>query len=199
VIRLDPSLAAAWRAARPFPHVIVDGLLSVEDLSALRQAVAREPHFPGHGELYEHMASGEPMTHPTLRAMQDALGAPETLAAVAAITGRAVSRVDMRSYVYLAGSYLLPHTDHRPDPGDARQVAYAFYLMPGETFDGGALELFACDVEGGEIVATRPETAIAPRENRLVLFDVSPLSLHQVREVTRGGRVSLAGWFYPAR
>ncbi len=33
--------------------------------------------------------------------------------------------------------------------------------------------------------------------NRLVVFDVSDVSLHQVREVLAGLRISLAGWFYP--
>ena len=34
-----------------------------------------------------------------------------------------------------------------------------------------------------------------PRENRIVIFEVTPASLHQVREVVRGARVSLSGWF----
>jgi len=38
---------------------------------------------------------------------------------------------------------------------------------------------------------------IEPRANRLVVFDVSDGSLHQVREVVSGLRISLAGWFYP--
>ena len=30
-----------------------------------------------------------------------------------------------------------------------------------------------------------------------VVFEVGDLSLHQVREVTSGLRISLSGWFYP--
>jgi len=46
--------------------------------------------------------------------------------------------------------------------------------------------------------AHRDESArlIEPRPNRLVVFDVSDVSLHQVREVVGGLRISLAGWFY---
>jgi len=46
-------------------------------------------------------------------------------------------------------------------------------------------------------VATEPAGQIEPRPNRLVVFEVSEASLHQVREVIGGLRISLAGWFYP--
>ncbi len=57
--------------------------------------------------------------------------------------------------------------------------------------------MFACEVERGEIVATTSARVIEPRANRIVFFEVSDASLHQVREVLAGLRVSLAGWFYP--
>ena len=46
-----------------------------------------------------------------------------------------------------------------------------------------------------EVVEDRAEL-VEPRPNRLVVFEVSELSLHQVREVMSGLRLSLAGWFY---
>jgi Rps23 Pro-64 3,4-dihydroxylase Tpa1-like proline 4-hydroxylase len=60
---------------------------------------------------------------------------------------------------------------------------------------GGELDLYRCDVAGGAIVRTAIEKTISPRPNRCVLFAVDRLSLHRVREVTAGGRLSLAGWF----
>jgi len=192
-----PALTAAWRAARPFPHVIIDDLISEDDLAKLRVAVSQEPHNFNADHFYEMMGSALPMMQPALRELEAALGAPEGLAAVAAISGKRVTRVEMRSYVYLAGSFLLPHSDFHHDL--ERQVAYAYYLVPRETSTGGELELFECDLEGDDIVATRPALTIEPRANRMVLFDVSPGSLHQVREVTAGGRVSLSGWFSGSR
>lgn len=62
---------------------------------------------------------------------------------------------------------------------------------------GGELELFRCATEAGELVETVSARVIGPRANRLVVFEVGDLSLHQVREVTGGLRISLAGWFYP--
>jgi Rps23 Pro-64 3,4-dihydroxylase Tpa1-like proline 4-hydroxylase len=188
-----PALTAAWRAARPFPHVVVDDVLPEDKLQQLRVAVSREPHTPNVDHFYEMMGSGLPVLHPVLFDFATALGAPDALGAIEAISGKRLGSVEMRSYVYLAGSFLLPHSDCRSDLD--RRVAYAYYLLPRETSVGGELELYECDLEGDEVVATRSSTVIEPRGNRLVIFDVSPTTLHQVREVTHGGRVSLSGWY----
>jgi len=185
-----PSLRASFEGARPFPHVVLDALISDEALGQLAQAVAAEPHWPNRGELFEMMASAESVQHPTLRAFEASLG--ENLGAIEAITGRKVGRVDLRSYVYLPGSYLLPHSDCQEREG--RLVAWSFYLRTRGVV-GGELELFEAEMEGQYPRSTRPAGRIEPRENRLVLFAVSPASLHQVREVLSGARISLSGWF----
>jgi Rps23 Pro-64 3,4-dihydroxylase Tpa1-like proline 4-hydroxylase len=193
--RWDPAaLAASWRAARPFPYVVIDDLVPEPRLQQLRAAVSREPHGPNVTDLYEMMASASTVSSPVLKEFQAALGAPDALAAISAICGKTLGRVEMRSYVYLAGSYLLPHSDCREEIG--RLVAFAYYLLPRESSVGGELELFSVETEDGEIVRTAPAGTIEPRGNRVVLFEVSPTSLHQVREVTEGGRCSLSGWFY---
>jgi Rps23 Pro-64 3,4-dihydroxylase Tpa1-like proline 4-hydroxylase len=101
----------------------------------------------------------------------------------------------MRAYAYRPGHYLLPHTDHRD--GLTRQLAYAYYLPTPEPPRGGELELFACELRDGELVSTVSAAVIEPRPNRIAIFDVGDASLHQVREVVGGLRLSLAGWFYP--
>jgi Rps23 Pro-64 3,4-dihydroxylase Tpa1-like proline 4-hydroxylase len=186
------ALGEAWRRARPFPHVVVDALVPDTALAELRDAVAKEPHWPNHDEIYDMMRSGEPMAHPTLCAFQAELGSAAALATVRAVTGKPVERIEMRSYVFMPGNYLLPHTDCQSQVG--RKVAFAYYLWNGP-LEGGELDLFDCDVANGRITASRPGTTILPQPNRLVLFDVSLASLHQVREVTIGARLSLSGWF----
>ena len=193
--RWDPGeLRARWLAARPFPHVILDDLLPDERLIALRNAVAREPHTPNVEHFYEMMASGMTVQHEVLRDFAASLASEPALGFVRAVSGKPVTRVELRSYVYLAGSFLLPHSDHRDGVG--RLVAYAYYLLPRESSSGGELELFECDLVDGDVAATLPAGTIEPRGNRMVVFEVSPASLHQVREVTAGGRVSLSGWFF---
>ena len=152
--------------------------------------MAAEPHWPDFGELHHFAGSAPSLQQPTLQRLAAALGAPELLAAVAAVTGHLVRRVEARSYVYVPGSYLLPHTDCNPE----RAVSFALYLSPRQGCEGGELELFGATTEEGEIVATAPAVTIEPLPGRLVLLDVSPLSLHQVREVLAGHRASIAGW-----
>jgi len=188
------ALAAAWRTGAPFAHAAVDDLLGEDALAALRAGVAREPHWPNRGEIYEMMAAAAP-TQPALRAFVDTLGGAAVRAAVGAVSGRELRRADGSSYVYLAGSYLLPHTDHRA--GIDRKVAWIYYLSDDDAYTGGELDLYRCRVDGGgEIVATELARTIAPRRNRLLLLDVGTTTLHAVREVRSGARVSLAGWFY---
>lgn len=186
------ALARAWSTAQPFPHVVLDDLVAPETLQTLLLAVSQEPHYPNRGEIYDFMASGPEVVHPTLRAFQAALSAPEMLEAVRAISGRAVASADLRSYVYMPGSYLLPHADSRASL--RRLVAFAYYLYTKEC-EGGELELFTCEMNGDEVVHATPAQRIEPRDNRVVLFDVTPASLHQVREVLAGHRISLTGWY----
>lgn len=187
----EAQLARAWRAAQPFPHVVIDDLAPPP---ALMDILEEEPVERYEGDIFAFEATApEPQT--------DAFAAVRTAFAAALapplsrITGKAVQRVDMRAYAYRVGHYLLPHTDHRE--GLARALAYAYYLPSPEPPTGGELEMYACRVEAGEIVATDSALVIEPRANRLVVFDVGDLSLHQVREVLGGLRLSLAGWFYP--
>lgn len=189
--KLD-ELARAWATASPFPYVVIDDVVEPETLATLLGAVGQEPHWRNLGEIYDFMASGETVTHPVLRELHAELGSPPVLEAIRAISGRPVTKADLRSYVYVPGSYLLPHADSRASIG--RLVAFAYYLWT-EGCEGGELELFACEMTGDELVSARPVQRLAPRANRLVLFDVTNASLHQVREVLAGSRVSLTGWF----
>lgn len=191
----DPGLAAAWRAARPFPHVVIDGLVSEDARATLLAAMEDEPAGEIHDEIFEMTASAPKVEDPRFRRFQAALESAPVLAAITALCGKPVRKVDLRAFAYGPGHYLLPHTDHQDNVG--RVVAYAFYLDTLHALAGGELALFDCTLTGAEITATRVSKTIAPRPNRLVLFEVGSASLHEVREVTHGLRLSLAGWFYP--
>ncbi len=190
------SLAERWREATPFPHAVIDRALEPARVAGLVAALDAEPAERIVDDIYEVMATAEPPVHAELRAFLDELGAPETLARVARISGKSVSRADLRGYAYHAGHFLLPHADYREGLG--REVAYAIYLAaePKGELVGGELELFRARSENGVIVDTEPVRRIRPLPGRMVLFEVSDTSLHQVREVMHGTRVSLAGWFY---
>lgn len=188
------DLAATFRDARPFPYVVIDNLVDALWMEQLVRAYADEPATHIHDEIFEMMASGASFEEPVLGAFREAFSAPPVLAAISSITGTTITRVSMRAQAFFAGHYLLPHTDHQRDVG--RAVAYAFYLDTPETVTGGELELFDGVFADGEFVSTTPAVRIAAIPNRLVLFDVGDRSLHQVREVIGGVRLSLSGWFY---
>jgi len=183
--RDEAALAAEWRAAQPFPHVVIDEVVDPASFAELFAILEEEPVERYTNDLYTFDATApEPVTaaFAELRAEFARVLAP----GLARITGKDVARAEMRAYAYRAGDYLLPHADHITEL--RRQLAYAYYLPSPEPPVGGELELFA------GVTSAR---VIEPRANRIAVFDVSDVSLHQVREVMTGMRLSLAGWLYP--
>ncbi|MBX3159336.1 MAG: 2OG-Fe(II) oxygenase [Deltaproteobacteria bacterium] len=179
----EAALAEAWRAARPFPHVVVDEAVVAPE--ALLGVLEEEPVERYVADLYDFDATApEPTTEAFRKVRARFAGAVAPV--LARVTGKDVARADMRAFAYRAGHYLLPHTDYQVEL--ARQLAYAYYLPSPEPPVGGELDLFDED--------QRVARVIEPRANRLVVFDVGETTLHQVREVLDGMRLSLAGWFY---
>jgi Rps23 Pro-64 3,4-dihydroxylase Tpa1-like proline 4-hydroxylase len=197
--RLSPAwqdearLATAWRAAEPFPHLVFDGVVADDDLAALLEILEDEPVDRYEGDLFAFEASAPVPATEAMAQLRDSF-ASVLAPPLARITGKAVRRADMRAYAYRVGHYLLPHADHQDGLG--RALAFAYYLPSPEPPEGGELELFRCQLEDGALISTVPDRRIEPRGNRLVIFDVSDVSLHQVCEVLSGLRISLAGWFY---
>lgn len=158
----------------------------------MRDEFRREPLGMRTDEHYLFFSSAEPPSQPALRELVDALAAPDALRAVAQITGKQLASVSAQAFFYQPGHYLLPHSDLRASL--RRAVAFAYYVAV-DGLRGGELELFDCRFEGDEIAATSSAQVLPPREDRLMLFDVSERSLHQVREVLGGVRASIAGWY----
>ena len=185
-----------WRAptafeSLPFRHLILDDACERPD--EILAIVDDEGVEPYEGDIFRFEATAPEPRSAAMRALRDQFAA-ELAPALSRVSGRSVSRVDMRAYAYREGHYLLPHTDHRE--GLERVHAYAYYLPTPAPPTGGELELYTCTLDGGELTSTKSAKVIEPRANRLVIFEVGDTSLHQVREVLSGMRLSLAGWFY---
>ena len=188
-------LTEVWRTAAPFPHLVIDDVVAPELLDTLFEILEDEPVERYLADLYDFDATAPTPTTAAFAAMRDAFGAAFG-PALGQITGKLLRRVELRAYAYRLGHYLLPHADHQE--GLDRQLAFAYYLPSPEPPRGGELELYRCRVDAtGALVETTSATVIEARANRLVVFDVSTVSLHQVREVLAGTRLSLSGWFYP--
>jgi Rps23 Pro-64 3,4-dihydroxylase Tpa1-like proline 4-hydroxylase len=190
----EVALTRAWREAVPFPHVIIDDFIAPECLDELMAILDEEGVERYEADLYAFDATTpEPRTD-DMRALRTAW-AVKLAPALSRITGKPVSSADLRAYAYRVGHYLLPHADHQE--GLERRLAFAYYLPSPEPPSGGELELYRCRAERGELEEIASAKVIEARANRIVIFDVSDISLHQVREVLGGLRLSLSGWFYP--
>ena len=189
---IETECVAAWTSSAPFPHLVIDD--AARDPAALLELLEEEAVARYEGDLFTFEASSPEPRSDELKQVRAEFGAAYC-GSLSRITGHAVSRIDMRAYAYRPGHYLLPHTDHQD--GLSRRLAYAYYLPSPDVPAGGELELFACQLDQGEITATTSTKLIDPVANRLAIFEVSDRSLHQVREVLGGLRLSLAGWFYP--
>jgi Rps23 Pro-64 3,4-dihydroxylase Tpa1-like proline 4-hydroxylase len=190
----EAELARRWRSATPFPHIVIDDFVSQNGLGELLAIVEDEAIERYEADIYVFEATPPTPKTEALKLLRDAF-ATALAGPLSRITSRHVTRADLRAYAYREGHFLLPHSDHQLGVG--RALAYAYYLPTAEPIVGGELELFRVEMAGGEITRTESACLIEPRANRLVVFDVSDVSLHQVREVTGGLRASLSGWFYP--
>jgi Rps23 Pro-64 3,4-dihydroxylase Tpa1-like proline 4-hydroxylase len=186
--------SSGWRSAVPFSHLVIDDLLADRSLSAMMEILEDEPVEPYRSDLFAFDATAPEPASAEFRAVRDQF-AQRLCPAMSELCGQPLTRVDMRAYAYRPGHYLLPHSDHQRGLG--RALAYAYYLPSPDPPLGGELELFACRDQSGQLTEITSAQVIEPRRNRLVVFAVSDLSLHQVREVLGGLRLSLAGWFYP--
>jgi hypothetical protein len=199
-LRWDVDAAArAFRASRPFAHVVLDDFLAEDARAGLLAAFDDEEAERLQDEIFDVSASASPPTSPPLAGFHAGLGEPGVLAVISVITGVPLVAIEARAYVYEPGQYLLPHADR--DEGGRRAVAFVYYVdsVPddeGRGLEGGELDLYETEVRDGEIVRAVVRTTILPRPNRCVLFEVSPTSLHRVREIRSGRRLSLAGWFH---
>ncbi len=190
----EAQLLRQWRSAAPFPHLVIDDFVDAAALPELLELLEEEPVEHQRSDLFSFDATAPEPTSEPVRALRDELAA--TLGPpLARLIGRPLTRVELRAYAYRPGDHLLPHTDHQHALG--RVLAYAYYLPSPEPPEGGELELFTCRSEGDELEDIAPAVLIEARPNRLVIFEVGDRSLHQVREVRSGLRLSLAGWFYP--
>ncbi len=187
------QLTVQWRGSEPFPFAVAEDVLDASAIDEIFGVLDEEPVELYGSDIFAFDATApEPVTD-AFRGLRDQL-ARELSPLLSAVTGKHVTRADMRGYAYRPGHYLLPHTDHQD--GLQRLLAYAYYLPSPDPPLGGELELYRCTLAGDELVQTDSAKLVEPRPNRLVVFDVSDVSLHQVRETLGGLRLSLAGWFY---
>jgi len=205
-----PRLHGEFRAAQPFPHVVIDDFL---EPTFAREVAAAYPTFERALQVgtrfeteFEHLKVQitEPDQFPApVRAVFDDLAAPEFLATLSQVTGidKLLADPDVNGggiHQTASGGRLDVHVDFNfvPDRGVFRRLNLLLFLNPRWLDEwGGMLELWDASV-------TRCARSITPVLNRCVVFATSSTSYHGVTQVrTPGGEVrnSFSAYYYTAK
>jgi hypothetical protein len=179
LIALGKAHRAAYAAARPFPHVVLDGLLGEARSRSLARAFPSPAHPGWKRRDYPEQAARLGQLQRTgfagvageVRALLGELTGMAFLDFLAALTGREdlIADPHYRGAGLLAtlpGGKLALHADFNRDGArHVDRVATALYYLPVEWDDawGGELELW-------DAARTRCEVQLAPRRDRLVIM-----------------------------
>ena len=181
------------RFTQPFPHVIFEHFLSKEKTHELQHALLNEPFRELNTDLYHFYQCSDlkntrtPLLHHFYADFSNMKGVVQKIFATSPLAS-----IDMSGFCYAEGHYLLPHDDRL----EGRKIAYILYLSTCKKDDGGTLDLFSAKKVKGELVPIKIVKSITPTAGKLVLFEVSKRSFHQVSEQLQGKRYTLAGWFH---
>jgi hypothetical protein len=201
-----PTLRSEFASAQPFPHVHLACPFSpaLLDGAAAELLASLSSWTPRGNDLYRFTQSPSlvEFSTPSVSALAAFIYAPAFRALVEGVTGVTglIDKPDASAALYRHGDRLLCHDDDLA----TRRVAFVLYLTPGDwgAADGGALELFSVDGAGRPAAVA---AALLPARHSMVLFEVTPVSFHQVAEVLREegggegvGRLSISGWFHAA-
>jgi hypothetical protein len=189
------SLRSEYQNAKPYPHLVLDGLFSTV---ALEEVLAEMPEWNSKAMVHQRE---DYLTKASLRSAVDmgdrtfdfvsAIHSAPFLYLISQITG--VEALLPDPYMTGAGLTIVPeggrfdiHADRNTDHycGLRRRLVMLIYLNKDWSPElGGQLELW-------DSAATACQRAVMPEFNRVVLFEVEDTNLHAVRPVTKGaGRV----------
>ena len=180
LVRRGKAQQRAYADARPYPHVVIDGLLGEARSSAIAAAFPAPSHpgwkrrdYPEQaGRLGQLQRTGFEDVAPELRGLLAELNGMAFLELLGALAGRRDLIPDPHftgggPLATLPGGHLALHTDFNRDSARHLQRAMtALYYVPRtwEAAWGGDLELWDRD-------RTRCEVRIAPVRDRLVVMD----------------------------
>ncbi|KAI5171704.1 prolyl 3-hydroxylase /prolyl 3,4-dihydroxylase [Nematocida sp. LUAm3] len=172
--------------SHPFYHKMVDGFLSADELAKAKEVYASTSLFVKHSDLFRFYQSKELRNKEEYAWFLDRVK-NEILKTAEKLGKDIISpEMDLFASFYSESHFLLPHDDCL----DERIFAFSFYLGTMEDIENeesnGALALY----EGDGLTFSKRVPVV---ENRLVIFEVSEKSFHEV-EKCFGRREALTGW-----
>ncbi|XP_069030501.1 prolyl 3-hydroxylase OGFOD1 [Embiotoca jacksoni] len=180
---------------QPFPHCVIKNFLSSETfVENLQSELLRLNFHEKSNDLYKFKQSDDlrKRTEPHIAGLRAALFGRfrSWLGEVLRIELEPTVDISCARYEYT--DILLCHDDEL----EGRRIAFILYLVPPwRSSDGGTLDLYTTD---SNFHPQNIVKSLVPSWNTLVLFEVSPVSFHQVSEVLSQDkcRLSLSGWFH---
>lgn len=180
-----------FSSAKPYPHIFIENFLEEKFASLLLKKLKSEPFIEKESDLFNFKQTHDLHFSKSgfLKDFNSTLLSWDFFNFVSQITGKKFhGTLDMAGTLYESSSFLLCHDDKL----DGRQIAYILYLAKGFTKkDGGAFALYNSKNK-------KPTTAAKkylPKWNSLLLFEVSPISFHEVEEnVSKKSRYAVGGW-----
>jgi hypothetical protein len=203
LVGVNPSaMRAPYSAASPWPHLVVDDVVSREVAATVVAEAANmsdQAYERQHSRRQDKLsASNLGDLGPCTRALLGALRGPAAVAFAEAVTG--ISGLEDDPEFCRAGLFVTPrggwqrvHEDFGMHPVTSlwNRVIMLLYCGEWEPDRGGELELWPADMSG-------LGCSIEPRPGRLVMFETTSAHRHGIRTLSPNAkpRVVLASRFY---
>ena len=198
VISKINDLSKTYSQNHPFPHISIPNFLNENKATKIKQALYEIEFQEYNCDLFHFYKSPDfkfikdlPQILKDFHTFIFSKQAREFFKTLTSLQIHDTKVGDLHSILCQKTHYLLCHDDQV----DERIIAFIVNLS--EDFveeDGGALELFnkTDDNKPNEITQQ-----IIPKFNQLNVFNVSPISFHQINEIeTEKDRISISGWYY---
>ena len=199
------ALGKRFRAAKPFPHFVIENFLANHKLL---MALENEKFYRKDSDLFSFSQTNNLFysKSPVVSAAVKMFSSKQFSSLMSAITGIRLKpgAVDISASLYEKTDYLLCHDDQL----EGRKIAFILYLSKSfAAADGGAL-VFLSNKVGNSRPAlplrqnkgSHPDkkvVAYPPLQNSLMAFAVSKKSWHEVEEVlTDRKRYTIGGWLH---
>ena len=199
------ALSRKFRAAKPFPHLVIENFLANHKLL---MALENEKFYRKDSDLFSFSQSNNLFysKSPVVSAAVKMFSSQQFAALIGKISGIKLKAgaVDVSASLYEKTDYLLCHDDQL----EGRKIAFISYLSKSfAAADGGALVFLSNKVGNSrpalplrQSKGSHPDkkvVAYPPLQNSLMIFAVSKKSWHEVEEVLADRkRYTIGGWLH---
>lgn len=180
-----------------YPVLVIHDFLQESVAKQLTRLLDKIPLDPKCSDLYNFAQSKDLKSYPfelvsqLVNRLQDS-SFLENIENLGDYVHLSTTDIDISVQKYECGDYLLCHDDRL----DSRRFAFVLYLVDEDWNHDGELEFFLTDHLGQPQKSNEYQQRIVPKWNTFIVFEVTMMSHHQVREIL-GNRTrwSISGWF----